>query len=71
MDENLSTLEEVQAAATEFADGESEVENERGQIDWERTFDRIESWYSLRLPISTEDERYEIIRRTIKKARRG
>lgn len=69
--EDLSSLEEVTAAAVEFAEGECEIENDRGQVDWERTFDRIEAWHNLRLPSDTDDERYKIIRREIAKARRA
>lgn len=68
---DLSTIEEVTRAATAFAESEDEVENGRGGVDWERTFDRIEAWYSLRLPSDTDDERYRIIRRIITKARRA
>jgi hypothetical protein len=71
MSEYLSTIEEVTAAAVAFADSESEVENERGQVDWDRTFDRIEAWHNLSLPSDTDDERYRIIRREITKARRA
>lgn len=67
----LSTVEECRAAAQALAADESEVENERGQVDWDATYDRIEKWYNLALPTDTDDERYKAIRKEITKARRA
>lgn len=66
-----SSVEECQQAAAKLAAGEDEVENDRGHVDWERTYDRLESWYHLRLPTDTDDERYKVMKREIQKARRG
>jgi hypothetical protein len=67
----FSTVDECIAAATKMADGEDEVENDRGHVDWDSTFDRLESWFHLRLPTDTDAEQYRAMRRVITKARKA
>lgn len=66
-----TSVEACRAAAEHFAADEAEVENDRGQVDWERTIERIESWYHLYLPLDGDAEQYRVIRAAIRKARRN
>jgi hypothetical protein len=71
MDDPCTPVEVVAEAARHFAESECEVENDRGQVDWERTIERVEEWYHLHLPVDGDDERYKVIRREVRKARKA
>jgi hypothetical protein len=69
LEDELTSVEVCAEAATHLAETECVVENDRDQVDWERTIERLETWYRLNLPTDSDANQYKIIRKSIRKVR--